>query len=529
MNFFTRLKSNFSSGLVVFLVALPLCLGIALASGAPPLAGVISGIIGGIIVGTLSNSPISVSGPAAGLTAILVAGIAELGSFELMLMAGVIAGLIQVLFGFLKAGSISNYFPNNVIEGMLAGIGIIIVLKQIPYAFGYTDLGEEGVSSLSYIFSDFPLFAQSLLSQIHFGAIIITILSIALLLIWDNVGALKKLKMIPGALVAVIFSIALNQLFKAIGSPLYVSEAMLVELPVVSNMDQLGQLLVLPDFSGIFNSKVWVLGATIAMVASIETLLCVEAADKMDVKKRTTDTNRELKAQGIGNLLSSVIGGLPMTSVVVRSSANARAGATSKLSAIIHGVLLLLCVMLIPVVLNLIPLATLSAVLILVGYKLARPAVFVHFWHKGRLQFIPFIATMLAVVFTDLLTGVGVGLVISIAFILLGNKKKAYHILETTSPDSKHLYITLAEEVSFLNKAAVKETLNNIQPNMEIVIDASKSTYIASDVLELIEEFANNRARDLNISVELIGFKTSYDDSIDNDNVAVTVKHHAAI
>ena len=240
---------------------------------------------------------------------------------------------------------------------MLAGIGRIIVVNQIPYAFGYTYLGEEGVSSLNYIFSDFPLFAQTLLSQIHLGAFIITILSMALLLIWDNVGALKKLKMIPGALVAVIFSIALNQLFKAIGSPLYVSEAMLVELPVVNNMDQLGQLLVLPDFSGIFNSKVWVLGATIAMVASIETLLCIEAADKMDVKKRTTDTNRELKAQGIGNLLSSIIGGLPMTSVVVRSSANARAGATSKLSAIIHGVLLLLCVMLIPVVLNLIPLA----------------------------------------------------------------------------------------------------------------------------------------------------------------------------
>lgn len=528
-NLYTRIKSNFSPGLVVFLVALPLCLGIALASGAPPLAGIITGIIGGIVVGGLSNSSISVSGPAAGLTAILVAGITELGSFELLLLAGVIAGLIQILFGFIRAGSISNYFPSNVIEGMLAGIGIIIVLKQIPYAFGYQSAGEEADSLMAFLVADPKLFIQHIISQIHVGAVLITALSIVLLLVWEKVGVLRKLKMVPGALVAVIFSIALNALFKAIGSPLYVSESMLVELPVVSNLDELTQLAVFPDFSGLMNSKVWILGATIAMVASIETLLCIEAADKMDPNKHTTDTNRELKAQGLGNLLSSLIGGLPMTSVVVRSSANARAGATSKISAIIHGVLLLVCVLLIPVILNLIPLATLSAVLILVGYKLARPAVFVHFWHKGRLQFIPFIATMLAVVFTDLLTGVGVGLVISIGFILIGNKKKAFDLGETKAPDAEHLYITLAEEVSFLNKAAVKSKLNRIQPDTELVIDASKSTYIASDVLELIEDFANNRARELNIKIQLIGFKTSYEESIENEFASLIVKHDAAI
>ena len=529
MNLVSRIKSNFSSGLVVFLVALPLCLGIALASGAPPLAGVISGIIGGIVVGFLSNSPISVSGPAAGLTAILVAGITELGSFELVLMAGVIAGLIQIIFGFLKAGSISNYFPNNVIEGMLAGIGIIIVLKQIPYALGFTDLALEGEGLLTTILSSPKYFFSSVMAHIHPGAVIITLISIGILLLWEKVPAFGKLKMVPGALVAVTAGILLNWIFKTTGSALAVNESMLVHLPVVKNTEEFSQLFTFPDMAGFLNPKVWILGATIALVASIETLLCVEAADKMDPQRRITNTNRELKAQGIGNLLSSLIGGLPMTSVVVRSSANAKAGATSKISSIIHGALLLLSVLAIPFVLNLIPLATLSAVLILVGYKLAKPAVFVHFWHRGRLQFLPFIATMVAVVFTDLLMGVGVGMLISIVYILLGNKKRAYIIRKSKTNGVNEMYITLAEEVSFLNKAAIKKTLNEIEPDTLVTLDATASSYIASDVLDLVEEFANLTAKDRNIEVKLIGFKTSYMDEDEDGFTPLIVKHHASI
>ncbi len=525
--FITQLKSNFSSGLVVFLVALPLCLGIALASGAPPLAGVISGIIGGIIVGALSNSPISVSGPAAGLTAILVAGIAELGSFELVLLAGMIAGLIQIIFGFIKAGGISHYFPNNVIEGMLAGIGVIIVLKQIPGAFGYAPSVEAEAPFFSSLIADPASVFTSFFNSIHPGAILITLLSLAILLVWEKVSLFRNLKMIPGALTAVVVSILVNQLFRLAGSPLYIDGTMLVELPVLENAGAFTSLFVFPDFSGILNPKVWVLGGTIAMVASIETLLCIEAADKMDDHRRITDTNLELKAQGLGNLLSAVIGGLPMTSVVVRSSANARAGATSKMSTIIHGGLLLVSVLFIPFLLNMIPLATLSAVLILVGYKLARPAVFIHFWHKGRLQFIPFFATMAMVVFTDLLVGVGVGMLISIVYILFGNKKRACFIHKRDSIG--HITITLAEEVSFLNKAAIKKVLHDIPSDMAVSIDATRSSYIATDVLDLISEFANHRAKEMNIRIELIGFKTNCQSDDKGDFTPMVIKHHAAI
>ncbi|MGL5786826.1 MAG: SulP family inorganic anion transporter [Bacteroidales bacterium] len=510
------IRSNISSGLVVSLVALPLCLGIALASGAPPLAGIISGIIGGIIVGALSDSHISVSGPAAGLTAILVAGIADLGSFELLLFSGIIAGLLQLAFGFLKAGGISNYIPSNVIEGMLAGIGIIIIIKQLPYAFGITEKIE--ISELS---------GANLADIIHPGAIIITLCSLIILLFWERIGKNKYLKMIPAPLIAVIFSIGLNGLFKTSFENLYISTDSLVNLPVISNKEELSQLIVFPDFNGFLNPKVWILGITIALVASIETLLCIEAADKMDPQRRITNPNRELKAQGIGNLLSSLIGGLPMTSVVVRSSANARAGATSKISCIIHGIILLICVILIPGLLNKIPLATLSGVLLLVGYKLTRPAVFVHFWHKGRLQFIPFAATIAGVVFTDLLSGVAIGLGFSILFILLGNKKKAYTLQRCQN--NRNIHLTLAEEVSFLNKAAIKNRLNKIEPGSKLTIDTSDSSYIASDVIELIEEFVNHRARELNIKIELIGFRTSKKIHNNTDRVSLIVDHSATI
>lgn len=527
INLFANLKSDFASGLVVFLVALPLCLGIAMASGAPLFSGIISGVVGGIVVGYLSKSHISVSGPAAGLTAIILTAITDLGAFDVFLTAVFIAGLIQLALGFLKAGSISNYFPTNVIEGMLAGIGIIIILKQLPHAFGY-DADFEGDQSFlqadkGNTFSTlFDIF-----NHVQLGAIIISLVSILILLAWDKIAFLKKFKLIPGALVAVVVGVILNQIFINTGSLLAIMKEHLVSLPVPQSLEELKGIIITPNFSGITNPQVWIVGLTIAIVASIETLLCIEASDRMDIHKRYTDTNVELKAQGIGNIVSSLLGGLPMTSVVVRSSANNNAGAKSKISAIIHGILLLVSVLTIPMILNKIPLATLAAILILVGYKLAKPATFKHFWENGKYQFIPFIATLLAVVFTDLLKGVALGILISIIFILKGNLKRAYSFRKEEYVDGDIIHIDLAQEVSFLNKAAIKSTLNEIPENSKVIINAHDTVYIAHDILDLIREFKTTRAKDENIKVKLKGFKKAYllENSSDVQN-HVTIEHH---
>ncbi|WDO12521.1 SulP family inorganic anion transporter [Flavobacterium sp. WW92] len=575
INLFANLKSDFASGLVVFLVALPLCLGIALASGAPPLSGIIAGIVGGVVVGFLSRSHISVSGPAAGLTAIVLTAITDLGAFNIFLTAVLIAGLLQLILGFIKAGSISNYFPTNVIEGMLAGIGVIIILKQIPHAVGY-DTDFEGDES--FLQNDGGNTFSSLLGALDYiqiGSIIITLVSLTILISWDKLSFLKRLKLVPGALVAVIVGILLNEFFITSGSSLAISNEHLVALPVPSSLEDFKNIIVLPDFAGFLNPKVWIVGATIAIVASIETLLCIEAADRMDVQKRYTDTNVELKAQGIGNMLSALLGGLPMTSVVVRTSANNNAGAKSKMSAIIHGVLLLISVLAIPFLLNKIPLATLAAVLLLVGYKLAVPNIkhFASYMPKAinlliislvaikiaydvtqtvgtavivfaaisvvilgysiykfrdviefrkmitRNQYLyfPFFATTLAVVFTDLLKGVALGIIISIIFILRGNLKRAYRFRKEKFEDGDVIRIDLAQEVSFLNKAAIKTTLAEIPENSKVVINASDTVYIAHDVLDLIQEFATIKAAEENIKVKLKGFKRAYElDDIDD-------------
>ncbi len=520
------IKENFPSGLVVFLVALPLCLGIALASGAPPLSGVIAGIIGGLVVGYLSNSNISVSGPAAGLTAIVLTAITGLGSFEMFLCAGLIAGLLQLVLGFVRAGSISNYFPTNVIEGMLAGIGIIIIITQIPNAFGFATGFTDSVMAVNGFSLDT---LATMAAGIHPGAVIVTLTSVAILLAWDKFPTLKKIKMVPGALVAVASGIILNYLFTVTGSALAIGSEHLVSLPVPKSFNDFRGMLVFPAFSGFLNMQVWVVGATIAIVASIETLLCIEASDRLDTHRRITDTNRELRAQGIGNLLSSLIGGLPMTSVVVRSSANANAGATSKASTMIHGALLLISVLTIPFILNMIPLSTLAAVLILIGYKLAKPATIMHFWKKGKHQFIPFIATIIAVVFLDLLKGVGIGLLISIFYILQGNMKRAYYLSREQLDDADEINIKLAEEVSFLNKAAIKKTLKNVKPNSRVCIDARSTSYIATDILEMIQEFANIRAKEEDIEVTLTGFKTSYQEYAEDQDSHVIIAHRRAI
>jgi MFS superfamily sulfate permease-like transporter len=511
INLFTNLKSDFASGLVVFLVALPLCLGIAMASGAPLFSGIISGIVGGIVVGYLSKSHISVSGPAAGLTAIVLTAITDLGAFDVFLTAVFIAGLIQLGLGFLKAGGISNYIPTNVIEGMLAGIGIIIILKQLPHAFGY-DSDFEG--DLAFSQADGSNTFSSLLGIVDYvqlGSIIVAALSLVILISWDKVPFLKKLKLIPGALIAVIMGVVMNEIFISTGSSLAIAKEHLVSLPIPTTLDEFKQIIVTPNFSGITNPQVWIVALTIAIVASIETLLCIEASDRMDVHKRYTDTNVELKAQGIGNLVSSLLGGLPMTSVVVRSSANANAGAKTKMSAIIHGILLLLSVLTIPAILNKIPLATLAAILLLVGYKLAKPATFKHFWKNGKYQFAPFIATLLAVVFLDLLKGVALGILISVFAILRGNMKRAYNFRKEEYHDGDVIHIDLAQEVSFLNKAAIKQTLSKIPKNSKVVINAQDTVYIAHDVLDLIKEFKKIRAKEENIKVKLTGFKKEYE------------------
>lgn len=508
------LRQNVSSGLVVFLVALPLCLGISLASGAPPLAGILSGIIGGIVIGYLSTSHISVSGPAAGLVAIVLAAIHELGSFELFLCAGLVAGIIQLLLGTIKAGSITNYIPISVIEGMLAGIGILIILSQLPYALGSQETLFNIIKSPQ---------------QIHWGSLSIALVSVAIIIVWEHFSPLKKLKLLPAALIAVIIGILLNDLFIYFDSSLAVPPTQRVQLPIPHSLEEAENLIRFPNFVGLSNPYVWITGATIAVVASVETLLSIEAADRLDKHRRITDTNHELRSQGVGNIVTALIGGLPMTSVIVRSSANANAGATHKISTIIHGLLLLISVLTIPTLLNQIPLSTLAAVLILIGYKLTRPSIYRHFWHKGIYQFIPFIATTLAVVWLDLLKGVGIGLVISILFLLYGNMKRAYYLSREELADAQEIVLELAEEVSFLNKAAIKKTLKNIQPNAKITIDAQRSVYIASDVLELIEDFTNFYAKENNIKVKLKGFKNDYENREEQQHTHIHIEHRSRL
>jgi len=522
-NIFRHLKSDFASGLVVFLVALPLCLGIAMASGAPLFSGIISGVIGGIVVGFLSKSHVSVSGPAAGLTAIVLTALMQFDNvFSVFLLAVFLAGIMQLVLGFLKAGTISNYFPNNVIEGMLAGIGLMILLQQFPLAFGYTE--KIGLANFSSGLAN-------LFANIHFGALLITAISLAILIAWDKVAVLKKLKVVPGALVAVVAGILLNMLFVSINSPLAITNAkQLVSLPVISSFNDFGNLFVLPDFGSITNPQVWVVAITIAIVASIESLLCIEASDRLDTQKRVTNTNVELKAQGVGNMVSALLGGLPMTSVVVRSSANINAGAKTKMSAVIHGVLLLICALSIPALLNKIPLATLAAVLMMVGYKLAKPSIIMHFWEKGKYQFAPFIATLAAVVFLDLLKAVALGMVIAIFFILRGNSKRAYYFKKEDYHEGDVVYIDLAQEVSFLNKAAIKNTLNHLPKKSKVVINASDTVYIAHDVLDLIKEFQDFKAKEKKIDVKLVGFKQAYElENSDHASYLIHMEHEQVI
>lgn len=497
---FSNIKGDFSSGLVVFLIAVPLCLGIALASGAPLFAGMISGIVGGIVIGALSGSQLSVSGPAAGLTAVVLTAITKLGAFDVFLMAVVIGGVLQLLFGIIKAGTVANYFPSNVIKGMLSAIGIIIILKQLPHAFGYDAGGmtDDDNNQMALL---------SILNHIHPGAILITAISITIILYWNKI---PKVGAIPSALVAVIVGAGLNALFIAVGSPLAIAPSHLVSLPVPDSFSGFIGQFTMPDFNSITNKEVWITAATIAIVASVETLLNVEATDKLDPLKRYTSPNRELKAQGIGNIVSGLIGGLPITSVIVRSSANINAGGKTKLSTIIHGSLLLVCTALIASLLNKIPLATLAAVLLVTGYKLCKISIFKEMFKNGKYQWVPFLVTVVAIVMTDLLIGIALGMAVSVFAILRGNIKSSYFFRKEKYNNGDSIRLELAEEVSFLNKASILLTLDHMPENSTVIIDAGKTTYIDFDVLESIREFKDVKAPQKNIVVVLKGFKEAY-------------------
>lgn len=504
----STLRKDALAGLIVFLIALPLCLGIAQASGAPLFAGIVAGIIGGLVIGFFSKSALSVSGPAAGLIAIVITAIQGLGSFQIFLCAVLVAGFIQLLLGFLRAGTIANYFPSNVIEGMLAGIGLTIIIKELPNAVGFLkNKAERGMADADDGFSMNSL--SGMLEHIEPGAVVISVLGITILALWQ-MKAFKKLSLIPAGLLVVLIGMGLNELFLASGTGWGLDNGYLVNLPVPESASDFFSQFSLPDLKGLLNPMVWKTGAVIAIVASIETLLCIEATDGMDPHRRYTSGNAELRAQGIGNMLSGLLGGLPITSVIVRSSANINAGAETKRSSMIHGALLLVCVATIPALLNHIPKAALSAILLFTGYRLCRPSVFKHMWHGGKSQFIPFVATVIAVVGLDLLKGVGIGMAISIFFMLRQNLRIPYFYQRSSYSNGDLIKLTLAQEVSFLNKAAIKETLKQIPRGSSVIIDASQTEFIDFDVLDVIRDFAETHAPDQSIRVSLIGFKSQY-------------------
>lgn len=500
---FKYLKNDIPASIVVFFVALPLCLGIALASDAPPLSGLISGIIGGIIVGFISKSKIGVSGPAAGLAAIVASAISSLGSFELFLSAVVLAGVIQILFGILKMGVIGYYFPNSVIKGMLTGIGIIIILKQIPHFFGY-DTEAEGADSFMEPNGEntFSVITQ-LLDNITFGALIIGIIGLVIILFWDNILAKKHgfFKIIQGSLIAVVVGTILQIIFSK-NATLSIAGVHLVQVPVPNSISDFGSFLSFPDFSQVFSTDVLVIAFTLALVASLETLLSVEATDKLDPEKNITPTNRELFAQGFGNIASGFIGGLPITQVIVRSSANVQSNGKTKMSAILHGVLLLVSVLAIPTILNHIPKSVLAAILIVVGFKLAKPSLFKKMFSLGWTQFLPFIVTVVVIVFTNLLYGIFTGLVIGFAVVLIKNYQNSVFLHKKEVENSNIVTMTFAEEISFLNKAAIQKELFNLPENSKLELDIRKTTYLDYDIVEILEDFII-QAKNKNIFIHL--------------------------
>jgi carbonic anhydrase len=501
------LKYDLPAGIVVFLVALPLCLGIALASGAPLFSGIISGIIGGIVVGLASGSHTSVSGPAAGLAAVVLASITKLGAFEILLAAIVIAGALQLLFGVARAGVIANYIPSNVIKGLLAAIGILLILKQLPHAIGYdanradesSFIQANGENTFSAILHAFAAITP--------GALIIALLSMLALVYWDKTP-LKNVKLLPAPLFVVVLGVALQLMFDRFFPAFAIAPAHLVDIPPV-DMNNLGSYLQLPDLAHFTNRDVWIVGVTIAIVASLETLLNIEAVDKLDPHKRETPPNRELVAQGLGNICAGLLGGLPVTSVIVRSSVNVQNDNRTKASSVIHGLLLLASVLVLAPMLNLIPLAALAAILIVTGYKLAKISLFRDMYKKGWSQFVPFVVTVAAIVLTDLLTGVLIGLAASLFYLMRSHFRNPFSIEQYRLHIGDVIKMELPNQVSFLNKATIKSALWDIPANANVLIDASGTDYIDNDVLEIIADY-RVVAAERNVRLNVIGLRDEY-------------------
>jgi len=516
--------ADLGAGLVVFLVALPLCLGIALAS-APTMAGfnpkdllfpgLLAGIVGGVVVGLLSGSHTSVAGPAAGLTAVVAAQIALLGSFEAFLLALFIAGLIQIGLGLARAGFIAAFFPSSVIKGLLAAIGVILILKQIPHLFGH-DTDPEG--EMAFQQPDHENTLTELLqvfADLHPGAAAIGLASLAILIFWEWYKPLKK-SLVPAPLVVVLFGVAVTLAFQRLGGVWVVEASHLVQVPVLENPADVTTLFRFPDFSKWAEPAVYLAGLTIAAVASLETLLNLQAADKLDPQQRTSPPSRELLAQGVGNTLCGLVGGLPVTSVIVRTSVNINAGGKTKLSAIFHGVLLLVCVVFFARYVNLIPLASLAAILLVTGVKLVSPALVKQMWEEGPYQFVPFAVTLLAIVFTDLLVGILIGLGVTIAFILNSNVRRPLRRFQEKHVGGEVLHIELANQVSFLNRATLEKALREVPRGGHVLIDASHTDYIDPDILDLIRDFQQTTAPAHDVQVSLLGFRAKYnlDDKI---------------
>ena len=493
----------------MFFVALPLCLGIALASGAPLVSGLLAGIVGGLVVGMFSGSHTSVSGPAAGLSAVVAAQIFSLGSFSAFLMAVILAGMIQIALGLAKGGFISEFFPSSVIKGLLAAIGVIIIFKQIPHLVGH-DADPEGDLSFSQpdletTFSElFRMFGDYQL-----GAAVVGLLSVALLVLWDN-WKLLKTSLFPAPVAVVLFGIGGGLWFEHLGDPWVIKPSHLVQVPVAGDLAELFGLFAQPDFSQWMNPAVYTAGMTLALVASLETLLNLNATDRLDPQQRTSPPSQELLAQGIGNVACGLVGGLPVTSVIIRSSVNVNAGGKTKLATIIHGTLLLVSVPLIPTWLNTIPLSCLAAILLMAGIKLASPALIKQMWSEGRYQFIPFAATVLAIVFTDLLVGIVIGLVVAIGFILNSNMRRPVHRLVEKHLGGDVVHIELANQVSFLNRAALAKALNDLPRNGRVLLDARSTDYIDPDVLDLIRDFKDQTGPAHGVEVSLVGFRSEY-------------------
>ncbi len=504
-----NLRYDVPAGLVVFLVALPLCLGIALASNAPLMSGIVAGVVGGLVVGPLSGSQLSVSGPAAGLTVLVAGGIATLGGFEAFLPAVILAGVMQIVAGFMRGGVLANIFPVSVVEGMLAGIGIILILKQIPHALG-RDSDYEGdldfwmMGHQGHTFSEI----EAAIRTVSPGVVIVSVSCLAVLILWQQpfISTRGWSKILPGPLVAVVLGVAINQLFGALAPSLYVSatDGHLVSLPVAASPFDAIRSLPSPDWSGLWRPETWTVAATIAAVASLETLLSVEAVDKLDAFRRTSNTNKELVAQGVGNMASGFLGGLPLTAVIVRSSANVYSGGRTRTAAVVHAVFLGGLVLSVPFLLNRIPLAALAAVLLTVGYKLSRVALYKKMYNAGADQFVPFITTVVITVFSDLLTGVLVGLVVGVAMVLITNFHSAISVVSVEGA----WLIRFTSNVSFMNKAKLRGVLAGIPNGADVVIDGVAASHIDHDILGIIGDFvASARYRDIRVETRRLASK----------------------